>query len=73
MSAVNGVSVQEVVNIVEVYLEAEIDELKRQLCNIRKINLELLSGDICSEVKISSPEEKKEIITRLRDLARGYK
>jgi hypothetical protein len=73
MSAENEISVQELVSIVEMYLEAEIEELKRQLCNIRKINVELLSGQMCTDIKISDAEQKREMITRLRELAKNYK
>ncbi|NLF84467.1 MAG: hypothetical protein GX568_10895 [Candidatus Gastranaerophilales bacterium] len=73
MSAENEISVQELVNIVEMYLEAEIEELNRQLCNIRKINVELLSGQMCTEVKISGADQKREMVTRLRELAKNYK
>lgn len=73
MSAENEISVQELVSIVEMYLEAEIEELNRQLCNIRKINVELLSGQMCADVKISDTDQKREMITRLRELAKNYK
>ena len=71
MSTDCDLNIQEIFGTIEIYLNAEIDDLRKQLANIRKINKEHVSEDLCLSIKTTSPSDKKEVIRSLMELIKG--
>lgn len=68
MNSVNKPNVQSVLRIVELYIEEEIKGLEKKLENVKKINTQLISEDMCLEVEILNEEDEKEVIKSLMEL-----
>ncbi|OGI02295.1 MAG: hypothetical protein A2Y25_10180 [Candidatus Melainabacteria bacterium GWF2_37_15] len=71
MSTDYDLNIQEIIGTIELYLNAEIDELQKQLANLRKINKEYVSEELCLSVKTTTLSDKKEVIYSLMELIRG--
>lgn len=60
--------VAESVNYIDVFLSNEIEELQKQLQNLKRLNIEVFSQHIHAQVEIGAFKDKRELIKDIKYL-----
>jgi len=62
--------VNEALHYLETFLGLEINELKRQIENIKRINVQILAQHIQAQIELGLHKDKNEIIQDIRSIIR---